>query len=66
VTPNAGPLAIDLIEKTLDHDSAKRISAIVALEHSDFSNLPASVKQACKPAELVATLHLLMERNRPM
>jgi serine/threonine protein kinase len=52
VIPNADPLGIDLVEKMLEYDPVKRISAKMALDHPYFSDLSASVKDACRPAEI--------------
>jgi serine/threonine protein kinase len=52
VIPNADPLALDLIDKMLEYNPAKRISAKAALDHPYFDDLPHSVKQACRPAEV--------------
>lgn len=48
----ADPLALDLIEKMLVYDPAKRISAKDALSHPYFDDLSATVKDACRPAEI--------------
>jgi serine/threonine protein kinase len=50
--PNADPLGIDLVEKMLEYDPVKRISAKMALDHPYFNDLSASVKDACRPAEI--------------
>jgi len=52
VIPNADPLAVDLIAKMLECDPVKRISAKAALDHAYFDDLPASVRDACRPAEI--------------
>jgi serine/threonine protein kinase len=52
VVPTADPLALDLIEKMLDYDPSKRISAKTALDHPYFDDLSASVKDACRPVEI--------------
>jgi serine/threonine protein kinase len=52
VIPNADPLALDLIEKMLIYDPAKRISARAALDHPYFDDLSPSVKNTCRPAEI--------------
>jgi serine/threonine protein kinase len=48
----ADPLALDLIEKLLEYDPAKRISAKTALDHPYFDDLSDAVKDACRPPEL--------------
>jgi serine/threonine protein kinase len=52
VIPNADAQALDLIEKMLEYDPAMRISAKTALDHPYFGDLPPSVKDACRPAEI--------------
>jgi serine/threonine protein kinase len=52
VIPHADPLALDLIEKMLDYNPVTRISAKAALDHPYFDDLPHSVKQTCRPAEV--------------
>jgi serine/threonine protein kinase len=52
--PGADPLALDLIEKMLEYDPSKRISAMAALDHPYFDDLSAAVKQACRPAEAIS------------
>jgi serine/threonine protein kinase len=52
VIPGADPLGIDLIEKMLEYDPVKRISAKRALDHPYIDDLTASVKDACRPAEI--------------
>jgi serine/threonine protein kinase len=52
VIPKADPLALELIEKMLEYDPAKRISAKAALDHPYFDDLSPSVKDACRPIEI--------------
>jgi serine/threonine protein kinase len=52
VIPHADALALDLIQKMLTYDPAKRISAKAALDHPYFNDLSLSVKAACRPAEI--------------
>jgi serine/threonine protein kinase len=52
VIPNADANALDLIEKMLEYDPAKRISAKLALDHPYFDDLSPAVKDACRPAEI--------------
>jgi serine/threonine protein kinase len=52
IIPNADPLALDLIEKMLEYDPSKRISAKSALDHPYFDDLSPTVKEACRPLEI--------------
>jgi serine/threonine protein kinase len=52
VIPSADSQALDLIQKMLQYNPAIRISAKTALDHPYFDDLPASVKDACRPAEI--------------
>lgn len=52
ILPGADPLAIDLIEKMLIYDPAKRISAKDALDHPYFADLNPEIKAKCRPVEI--------------
>lgn len=52
VVKGADPRAIDLIEKMLTYDPARRITAKEALSHPYFDDLPQTVKEACRVAEI--------------
>lgn len=54
VIRNADPLVLDLIEKMLEYDPAKRISAKEALEHPYFNELSPEIKSQFRPVEIDA------------
>lgn len=50
--PGADPRAVDLIERMLVYDPAKRISAREALDHPYFSDISPEIRERCRPVEI--------------